>query len=81
MEKGAWMPFCHHLWQGSCRVGFVDIIIQWPVRPDCADERYPARIENGSQSLAMTDITSLGPLGQNQALFGRTSPVERIAKI
>jgi hypothetical protein len=29
----------------------------------------------------MTDITSLGPLGQNQALFGRTSPVERIAKI
>jgi len=33
------MPFCHHLWQGSCRVGFVDIIIRWSARADFADQR------------------------------------------
>jgi hypothetical protein len=39
IEKGAWMPFCYHLWQGSCHVGFVDIIIQWALRADSADQR------------------------------------------
>jgi hypothetical protein len=37
IEKGAWKPFCGHLWQGSCHVRFVDIIIQWPAIPKFND--------------------------------------------
>jgi hypothetical protein len=39
IEKGAWMPFCCQLRQGSCHVGFVDIIIQWSARADSPHQR------------------------------------------
>jgi hypothetical protein len=59
-DNGGRMTFCCQLRQASYHVGFVDIIIQWPVRPHFADARYPARSEHRPQSHTIGDITPLG---------------------
>jgi len=38
-------------------------------------------MDNVPKGHAITDITSLGPLCQNEALFGRSSSVDWIPKI